>query len=104
LAIEDDTEIKYDLDAATYDDLREEMDNCPRILVLLVLPDDESKWLEQSPEQLLLRRCVYWLSLTGRPPAKSKSTIRIAVPRANVFSVDSVRLLLNRLRRKDEML
>jgi hypothetical protein len=101
LAIEEDTEIKYDLDVTTYDDLREEMDNCPRILVLLVLPDDESKWLEQSPEQLLLRRCVYWLSLTGRPPTKSTSTVRIAIPRANVFSVDAVRLLLNRLQRKD---
>src|SRR5579862_3063647 len=49
-AIEDDTEIRYDLDVKAYDDLREDMDNCPRYLVLLVLPDEESRWLEQSPE------------------------------------------------------
>jgi hypothetical protein len=101
-ALESDTEIRHDLDVTTYEDLREEMDNCPRLLVLLVLPDEEEQWLEQSPEQLILRRCVYWQSLTGSPPTSASSTVRIAIPRINIFSVEAIRQILARLQRKDD--
>jgi hypothetical protein len=94
-------EIKYDLDVVAYDDLRAEPDNCPRLLVVLLLPAEEALWLEQSPEQLTLRRCAYWISLAGRPATKATSTIRITIPQTNVFSVEAVRGLLASLRRKD---
>ena len=50
--------VAYDLSVKNYDDLRESGDNCPRILVVLVLPDDEAQWLSQSPEELILRHCA----------------------------------------------
>lgn len=52
-------EIRYDLDVRNYDDLREPGDNCPRILVVLVLPEDEAQWLSQSFDELMLRHCAY---------------------------------------------
>src|SRR5438128_612267 len=55
--------IVYDLDVRTYNLLRTESSDRPRILVLLVLPADEAQWLSQSVEELVLRRCAYWMSL-----------------------------------------
>src|SRR5262245_7998967 len=37
--------IVYDLEMKNYDDLRQGGVNCPRILVVLVLPEDEEQWL-----------------------------------------------------------
>lgn len=99
-ASEDEQAILYDLDVTAYDDLREETDNCPRVLVVLILPEDEGDWLEQSPERLTLRRCAYWLSLLGWGPTTATSTIRIAIPRVNIFSPQAVHQLLTASRRK----
>src|SRR5262249_44796315 len=49
------THIAYDLDARTHDYLRQTGLRNPRLLVVLVLPEDEAQWLSQSPDELVLR-------------------------------------------------
>jgi hypothetical protein len=88
------------MEVKTYNDLREGGDNCPRFLVLLVLPDEEEHWLSQSPEQLILRRCAYWLSLAGAEATSAKKSVRVTIPGGNVFSVEAVRQLLTNLRER----
>ena len=90
--------IIYDLEVKNYDDLGESGDNCPRYLVVLVLPEDETQWLSQSIEELVLRHCAYGLSLEGYPATRSKTTVRITIPRANVFPVEAIRQHLVDLR------
>jgi hypothetical protein len=96
-----DSEVRYDLDVKNYDDLREPGDNCPRILVVLVLPEDEAQWLSQSVEELILRHCAYWISLEGYPPTTATTTVRITIPRSAVFSVEAVRGILDGLRERN---
>ena len=63
-----DKSVLYDLDVPAYNLLRQ-LSPVPRLLILVVLPEDPLLYLEQSEEQLLLRGCAYWLSLRGpRPP------------------------------------
>src|SRR5262249_54526245 len=94
-----DSTMIYDLEVRTYNLLREDIvPGSPRILVVLVLPDDEMQWLSQSVEELILRRCAYWKSLRGAGPTTAQTTIRIAIPRANVFSVEAIQALMNRLK------
>ena len=95
-----DTEVRYDLEVKNYDDLREAGDNCPRFLVVLVLPEDESQWLNQTVEELSLRNCAYWISLEGYPTTTATTTIRIAIPRSAVFSVEAVWSILTGLRER----
>src|SRR5262245_22228853 len=57
------TEVIHDLEVRAYDALRVVTRGCPRILVLLVLPGDETLWLTQSADELILRRCAFWASL-----------------------------------------
>ena len=88
------TAVTYDLDVDTYNALRTASAGCPRYLVLYVMPEDESEWLSQSPIELCLRHCAYWLSLDGTPATTAVSTIRVAIPLANVFSADALRGLM----------
>lgn len=45
----------------------------PRILVLVILPVNIEEWVTLSPEQFVLRRCGYWLSLAGQPQTDNKN-------------------------------
>jgi hypothetical protein len=90
------TEIRYDLDVQAYNDLRQENCSCPRLLVLLMLPADENRWLSQTSEELTVRHCAYWISLKGSQATTATSSVRIAIPLANVFSVDALTRLLQR--------
>jgi hypothetical protein len=97
-----DTEVRYDLEVQAYNDLRDETCPCPRLLVVLVLPAEEADWLSQTAEELVLRHCAYWISLKGRPPTKARSTTRIGIPLANVFSVaEVIRLMQQAAERTD---
>ena len=88
-----DSEVRYDLDIRTYDDLRVPGTLCPRLLLVLVLPENEAEWVSQTPEELTVRRCAYWLSLEGFPEVAVARSIRVPIPRANVFSAEAVRNL-----------
>jgi hypothetical protein len=62
--------------------------------VLFIMPEDETLWLEHSEDQLLLRRCAYWRSFRGAAATDNEVSVRITIPRANVFSVEGVNQLL----------
>ncbi len=94
-----DAQVIHDLEVRAHDVLRPSAAGVtPRVLVLLVLPEDESQWVTQTVDELILRRCAYWLSLRGAEPTTSHTTVRIAIPIAQVFSAEAVVTLLNRLK------
>jgi hypothetical protein len=96
------THVGHDLDVPTHDFLRERSPVCC-LLVVLVLPDDEALWLSQTIEELVVRHCAYWFSLRGADPARTTSSVRISIPRSQVFSVQAVQDMLNRLRQGGEL-
>jgi hypothetical protein len=96
------THVRYDLEVRAYEHLRDLRAWCPRILVVLVLPKREAQWSTQTEDELILRYCAYWLSLRGRGPVKQRRTIRVLIPRANLFSVEALRTLVTRLKRGEE--
>jgi hypothetical protein len=91
------------MEIKTYDDLRDPNVGCPRILVLLVLPEDELAWTEQSEDHLLIRKGAYWTSLKGRPTTMNTATIRVPIPRANLFSVEALNRLMDKVRKREEL-
>jgi hypothetical protein len=58
----------------------------------------QARDISQTKEALILRRCAYWISLRGSEPTTSQSTVRIVIPRANVFSVQSLQALMDLVR------
>jgi hypothetical protein len=90
--------LAYDLDVKPYDDLRDPAAHNPRILVLIILPADPADWLSQTEEGLTLRRCAYWQSLAGRGPTSRGRTVRLRIPRVNVFSPSALAGIFEHLR------
>jgi hypothetical protein len=93
----------YPLKRKNYDDLRRVELVVPRLLVVVTVPDDESEWLHQSEENLILRRCAYWASLRGLDEMENVRSISIRLPRQNVLSVEGLRGLMKRAGDKEPL-
>jgi hypothetical protein len=76
--------IHFPLPVKNYDDLRADT-RTPRILIVLLMPRDDTDWLTQTDTELCLRRCCYWVSLPGRPSVPNTSSVTIQIPTANMF-------------------
>ncbi len=66
----------------------------PRYLVVLALPEDTLEWLSVSDEELVMRRCGYWVSLLGKEPSANRSTVTVNIPAINRLDMDSLKKLL----------
>jgi hypothetical protein len=88
---------RYPLKRRNYDLLRDQA-MVPRILVLLSLPSVEAEWLSVSPDQLILRRCAYWVSLAGFPETTNTANVTISVHSNNRFDIDGLKALMERAR------
>jgi hypothetical protein len=95
--------VLYDMEIETYDNLCDPEVGCPRILVLLVIPKDESAWTEQTEEHLLLRKSAYWKCLKGLGATTNSGKIRVSIPRTNLFSVDALTRLMDKIRKREEL-
>jgi hypothetical protein len=51
-----------------------------------------------TEEELMLRRCAYWLSIKGKEPTTNSSTIRVTIPRANRISAEALQGIMERVR------
>ena len=102
-AIATPSEIRYDLEAKAYEDLRDPQARNPRIQVLVVFPSHSGQWLSQSEEGLTIHRCAYWLSLGGRESrSRARRPVRIGIPRRNVFSVPALLGIMQRIQTRDK--
>ena len=88
---------------AQYNSLRALTTMPPKILIVLCLPKDREEWLTHSNEQLLLKRCAYWVSLRGAEDAINSSGQTRHLPRTQVFSPDGLNNLLARIARQEEI-
>ncbi|NJL28865.1 MAG: DUF4365 domain-containing protein [Thermoanaerobaculia bacterium] len=91
--------VHYPLRKKNFDDLRGSDFLVPRLLVVVVVPEKTVDWLDQSEEQLALRRCAYWLSLRDLPQRDIASTVTVFVPRSNLWTVEALSALMSRISR-----
>jgi hypothetical protein len=97
------THIVYRLDRKNYDDLRLTDLVVPRLLVVVLVPSDEQRWLTQTEEELILRRCAYWMSLSGREGTRNRGKVTVHLPRENRLSVQVLRDLMKRAAHKEPL-
>src|SRR5438067_278382 len=81
--------VDFPVPIKNYDDLRPTNFMVPRILVVVVVPDDPENWIVHSEEQMLLRHCGYWYSLRGLPATENVRSVTVNIPRMQVFDVAS---------------
>jgi Domain of unknown function (DUF4365) len=87
--------VAYPLRLKNYNELRAETIN-PRILIVVVLPPEENNWMSHSEDELVMRRCGYWISLFGSPATDNATNITVKVPRTQLFDVNQLKMLMAR--------
>jgi Domain of unknown function (DUF4365) len=94
--------LAFPLPIKNYDELRLEA-LVPRMLVVLVLPKDQSHWLEQTEDQMVSRRCAYWKSLLGQPETTNSTTTTVRLPRDQCLTAEALRGLMERASRREPL-
>lgn len=98
--VEQEGRYSYSLTAKNYNELRCRHTGAPQLLVVLFLPENAETWLAHSEECLIARRCAYWASLRCAPPIDQGSKT-VYIRRANVLSVQGLRMLLTRFSKRE---
>lgn len=88
-------------DVRRYDDLRADAISVPRILVVLFLPAEAENWLTVSPNELILKKCAYWVSLRGAPASANQSGETVYLPKAQILDTNNLTELFTRLSRNE---
>lgn len=88
--------VAYNIETKTYNDM---VSRAPSeigaMLILLCIPDEECDWAQFSEDYMTLRRCCYYAKITGNPVENEKSTKKILIPRVNILTGESLKVLLN---------
>jgi hypothetical protein len=101
---ETDTEIIYDLSNKTYNDLAYKGVLSPRILVLLVMPEERENWLTHNIEMLILKKCAYWTYLYGLPERQNEaSTTAVHINKSRTFCPDSLKAIMDKVSKHGDL-
>ncbi len=87
-------DINFPLKVKNYNDLRQRT-LVPRILVVMLLPNDPEGWLKQAEFKTQVYRCAYWRSLWGMPATTNTASVTVAVPRSNIFSPEALSRIMS---------
>lgn len=90
------SELSFDLSLKNYDDLRMET-LVPRIFVVILVPKKCEEWLTHDESSAALHYCGYWVSLLNQPQTTNETGIRVKLPRAQIFNVQSVTELMEKV-------
>ena len=85
--------LHFPLPLKNYNDLRVKH-MVPRYLVVLNLPVDKTEWLILSSEQLVMKKCAYFLSIMGEEETINTSTVTVKIPEVNLFTPSTLHNLL----------
>jgi hypothetical protein len=69
----------------------------PRILVVVLVPENIENWIQQSEEEMCTRHCAYWVSLLGMPATRNTTSVTVELPRRNLFTVEALESMMQRI-------
>lgn len=93
--------LSFALPLKNYDELRSTSCSPLKLLVVLFLPADHARWLEVSEDQLISRRCAYWLGLHGAPTSENMTSQTVYIPKVNVLTPDQMLSVARAFARKE---
>ena len=62
----------------------------PLYLFLLILPENEEESVNFSVEQLIIKRCMYWVKLQKSKDRAEKDFVDIIIDKSNVVSPEAL--------------
>ena len=89
--------VAYPLKLKNYEELRSGDVLVPRILIVVIVPQNLDEWLLHSEQELSMRRCGYWLSLRDWPATTNATNVTVHLPRTNQFTVAQLQEMMQRI-------
>lgn len=89
--------ISWQLEGPHYDGLVAQA-TAPHLLVILLLPSDVDQAIEHTVNHILIRRCAYWVTMTGMP-ARSVADPTVRLPKSQQFSPAALRGIMEQISR-----
>lgn len=96
-------ELRFPLGKRNYDDLRLEDILVPRILIVVIVPDEIEEWIEQTEDQLVIRKCGYWVSLRGLPSTTNSTAVTVSLPRTNIFTPATLTDIMQKIHNEESL-
>ncbi|MCU7976574.1 DUF4365 domain-containing protein [Shewanella sp. SW36] len=84
----------YKLPIKNYNDLRGDNLLCPRLLFVLVVPNETDAWLSYELDHMKMKHCCYWISLRDLKETTNGTSVTIKIPRENILTATSMLLLM----------
>lgn len=97
----DKEDFQFSVKLKNYNELRIENVMVPRILAVVLVPDNLADWLVHSERELAMRHCGYWVSLRGLPQSENTNGETVTIPRNQQFTVQSLRDIMDRIGQGD---
>lgn len=91
------THVHFPLEVKNYNDLRDPEVWVPRILMVVLVPDQTADWLQQTETEMVMRHCGYWVSLCGEPATTNTETITVRLPREQLLTPDALRQMMQKV-------
>jgi hypothetical protein len=91
----------YSLRVKNYNELRSVECQAPQLLIVLFLPLEKKEWVVHSVEQLICKRCAYWISLRSAPSSANDWEQTVKISKENQLSVSGLRKLMERFSRRE---
>ncbi len=88
-------EVSYILKVKNYNDLCMPA-SMPSILELLILPEEKDEWTKWTPDELIIRGKMFWLSLQDKEVSANKDKITVKIPRKNILNADTIEDLIRK--------
>lgn len=88
--------VVWSLEVAHYDKLRANA-RVPHLLVVLALPDDARDGVRHTVDALIIRKCAYWVNMTGMVAVTGQVSKTVHIPREQVFSPEGLMEILTRV-------
>jgi hypothetical protein len=89
--------LNYPLDVRAYNIMRNDATLDPHILVVVHVPDDATRWITHDTEYMLMHHRAYWYNLRGMGDTNNSTTVTIAIPTSNCFTVEWLRTAMNKI-------
>ena len=90
-----DDALHFPLAIKNYNELRADV-LTPRILIVVLMPQDKRQWTSQTQNELCLRHCGYWLSLEDKPTMANSYSVTVHIPTTNIFNSSQLATLMRK--------
>ena len=88
-------EISYKLKVKNYNDLCMTA-TMPSMLALLILPEEMEEWTKWTPDELMIKGKMFWLSLQNQEVSDNKDNVTVKISKENILNADTIENLIQK--------